>query len=214
MMRKPFGATLAVLAGLLLAGCNITDANFGVTPKDQAAAAQSAGAAVLSDPRDAQNAAARLHIAPVVGSTVAAVTPLSRRLAAIAPANGLALVGAADPARTHIVKGYFSAFSEGGQTTLVFVWDVFDPAGVRLHRIQGSQVIPGAAADPWSIVPPATMEAAADKLVADFNIWRGAAAAAVPVTAVPPAATVQPLAAPLTAPLPTPSPGSAAAPGG
>ena len=52
----------------------------------------------------------------------------------------------ATPAATHVLKGYFSAMTEGKETTVIYVWDVYDPAGNRLHRIQGQQKAPAQAA--------------------------------------------------------------------
>ena len=199
-MKKQAGfLSLALLGLLALAGCNSTDATLGVTPQD---AAQSTASAVKpSTPAEAAKASARLYIAPIIGSTVAAVTPLSRRISALAPANGLAIVADADPAKTYVVKGYFSALPENGATTIVFVWDVFDPAGVRQHRIQGQESVAGVAADPWSIVPPATMEKIAERTIADFKAWQGGVAAPVAVAPV----TVPPVVAPaVVAPLPAP----------
>jgi hypothetical protein len=202
VMKNQAGFLSFALLGLLaLAGCNTTDSTLGVTPQD---AAQSAASAVKpSTPAEAAKASARLYIAPIIGSTVAAVTPLSRRLAAIAPANGLAIVADADPAKTYVVKGYFSALPENGSTTIVFVWDVFDPSGVRQHRIQGQESVAGIAADPWSIVPPATMEKIADRTIADFKAWQGGVTA--PVAIAPVVAPVKPDVAPPVVPPVTPA---------
>lgn len=197
-MKKQAGFLGFALLGLLaLSGCNSTDATLGVTPQD---AAQSTASAVKpSTSAEAAKASARLYIAPIIGSTVAAVTPLSRRLAAIAPTNGLAIVADADPSKTYVVKGYFSALPENGSTTIVFVWDVFDPTGVRQHRIQGQESVAGTAADSWSIVPPATMEKIADRTIADFKAWQGGVAAPVPVK-LPVVAPVTPAVVPPVTP--------------
>lgn len=195
------GMVFVALAAL--AGCNATDATLGVTAADAGLQAVEAGVQPTL-PGDAENAVARLYIAPIIGSTVAAVTPLSRRLAALAPANGLEIVASTDPAKTYVVKGYFSALPENGATVIVFVWDVFNPSGVRKHRIQGQETVPGTAADPWSIVPPALMETIADRTIAGFKSWEtglAVAAAQVAPAAAPvaPAAIAPAVVAPATA---------------
>jgi hypothetical protein len=81
----------------------------------------------------------RLRFDPIVGATVEVATPLTERLAQRARARGISLAGSSDPATTHVLKGYFSTLTEGGQTTIIYVWDVYDPAGNRLHRINGQQ---------------------------------------------------------------------------
>jgi hypothetical protein len=195
-----------LIAVLALAGCNSTDPTLGVTPAD-AGKSTALPSIQPTTPADAAKASARLYIAPIIGSTVAAVTPLSRRLSAQAKANNLAIVADADPAKTYVVKGYFSALSENGSTTIVFVWDVFDPSGVRQHRIQGQESVPGTAADPWSIVPPATMEKIADRTIADFKAWQGGVVVPVVVPPIVPA-----VAAPVPPAVPAVTPVVAATP--
>jgi hypothetical protein len=195
VMKQSTGRVrLCILSGLVLAlaACNSTDATLGVAPTDAANKA-SASAVKLSTSAEAAKASARLYVAPIIGSTVAAVTPLSRRLAALAPTNGLAIVADGDPGKTYVVKGYFSALPENGATTIVFVWDVFDPSGVRQHRIQGQETAAGTAADPWSIVPPTLMEKIADRTIAEFKAWQSGAAA--PVIASPVVPPVKPIVA-------------------
>jgi hypothetical protein len=114
---------------------------------------------------------AKLRFAPIVGAPIAAATPLSQRLSALAKEKGITLGTAADTDNTHIMKGYFSALPDGNQTTIIYVWDVLDPAGTRLHRIQGQEKVPGGGADPWSTVPPKTMEGIADKAIQGYLAW-------------------------------------------
>jgi len=81
------------------------------------------------------------------------------------------LAGSADPSATHVLKGYFSTLSEGGETTVIYVWDVYDLAGNRLHRINGQQKAPSNGGDGWSGVQPATMQAIADVTVEQLAAW-------------------------------------------
>lgn len=210
--RSPLRLIIAAAALCSLAACNNNDPTLGVGQQGaQPAAAQAVqqtGLVAVQPGPAAATAGARLYIAPIIGSTVAAITPLSRRLGTAAGAGGLALVGEADPTRTHVVKGYFSVLPENGATTIIFVWDVFDPRGTRLHRIQGQESVPGTAADPWSIVPPATMERIADRLIADFRAWQAGqavAAPAVPAASQPMLAPAAPAPVPVVAPAPAPA---------
>jgi hypothetical protein len=200
--KRPAAMAAALALSVVLAGCNAADPTLGVAQPAGNQQAAATGPVAITPPPSAgavQNASARVHVAPIIGSTVVAVTPLSRRLAEVAPASGISLVADTDPARTHIIKGYFSALAEGGGTTVVFVWDVFDPQGVRLHRIQGQEAVAGSAADPWSIVPPAVMERIADRLVTDFRAWQAGTVPAAPAVAAPLAPAAP---APAQAPLP------------
>jgi hypothetical protein len=135
-----------------------------VTPPATTAPLPGAGGTVA-----AINTNARIQIAPIVGSTVEAVTPLTERFAIRARERGIGLAGSADPATTHVLKGYFSAIAEGQGTTVIYVWDVLDPAGNRLHRIQGQQKAEGNAG--WQSVQPATMQAIADATIDQLATW-------------------------------------------
>lgn len=113
----------------------------------------------------------RLRFDPIVGATVEVATPLTERLAQRARARGISLAGSNDPATTHVLKGYFSTLIEGGQTTIIYVWDVYDPAGNRLHRINGQQKAPAGIGEGWASVPPATMQAIADSTIDQLVSW-------------------------------------------
>lgn len=138
----------------------------------QPGTATSAGTAVASGAaQPGVSRTAKLRFAPIVGAPIAAATPLSQRLSALAKAKGIVLGTAADTDNTHIMKGYFSALPDGNQTTIIYVWDVLDPAGTRLHRIQGQEIVPGNGTDPWSTVPPKVMESIADKAIDGYLKW-------------------------------------------
>jgi hypothetical protein len=200
MRSRRHTAIAAALFAALLAGCNSADQALtpapgdvpqfnasGATPGSGDATAipptqtttTSAGAA---PPQAGQTAAlapgaeGTLRFTPVIGAPVSAVTPLSRQLAAEARGRGFTIVSAAGHEGRHVLKGYFSAFNDGARTTIVYVWDVLDPSGARLHRIQGQEEVQGAAGtDPWASVPPATMERIATRTFQDYQTWLGAA---------------------------------------
>ena len=134
-----------------------------------AAATPAQSAAILSK--------TRLQIAPIVGASVEAATPLTAELQTRAKQRGITLAGSQDQTATHVLKGYFSAISEGKDTTVIYVWDVYDPAGNRLHRINGQQKAPSVnGADSWKAVAPATMQAIADQTIDQFAAWLGGGA--------------------------------------
>ncbi len=113
-----------------------------------------------------------IRFLPIIGAPVEAVTPLSKQLGAEARSHGLTIKSASDPSSRHILKGYFSAFKDGNKTTVVYVWDVLDNSGNRLHRIQGQDAVDGAAADLWSAVPAQTMQGIATKTINAYLGWR------------------------------------------
>jgi hypothetical protein len=116
-----------------------------------------------------------IRFLPIIGAPVEAVTPLSKRLGAEARSNGLTIRSASDSSSKYILKGYFSAVNDSGKTTVVYVWDVLDGSGARLHRIQGQETVSGTGTDPWAAVPARTMEGIAQKTIRQYLEWRGAA---------------------------------------
>ncbi|MBO6718772.1 MAG: hypothetical protein JJ913_12510 [Rhizobiaceae bacterium] len=121
------------------------------------------------------NTNARVQFAPVIGVSAEAIPTLSARLRSRAAQRGVGVAAASDAGTTHVMKGYFSAFTEARETTVIYVWDVLDPAGNRLHRIQGQQKQPGAG-EGWAAVTPSTMEAIADRTIDDLAVWLASAA--------------------------------------
>jgi hypothetical protein len=117
-------------------------------------------------------AAGTIRFLPIIGAPVEAVTPLSKQLGNEARSHGLTIKAAADTSSQHMLKGYFSALKDGNKTTVVYVWDVLDGAGNRLHRIQGQDTVDATAADLWSAVPPQTMQAIATETIAKYLSWR------------------------------------------
>lgn len=146
-----------------------------VTGAATAAAAQTAPAAT-----PAQTAAivgkARVQFAPIVGATVEAATPLTQRLGIRARERGITLAGSTDTTPPGIImRGYFSAMTEGKDTTVVYVWDVYDPAGTRLHRINGQQTAPSTGrGEGWPAVAPTTMQTIADSTIDQLAQWLAA----------------------------------------
>ncbi|MBB4185351.1 hypothetical protein [Sinorhizobium terangae] len=150
-------------------------------PQQEPAPQQSATEPAASAPQQEVDQTAALPAAsgsggirflPIIGAPVEAVTPLSKQLGADARAQGLAIKGSADKTSEHILKGYFSALNDGGKTTVVYVWDILDGSGNRLHRIQGQDTVGSTAAEPWSAVPPETMQAIATKTIKAYLDWR------------------------------------------
>jgi len=167
-MLRRLSWAVVLSASAFLAGCNTENTLSPGT-----------GASTVTPPAAGQQSQlpvrqidARITVAPVVGTTVPAATELARRLSADAAARGLTFIPSDEGGATHILKGYFSAFSENGNTTVVFVWDLLDPQGNRLHRIQGQETVAAdGGSDAWSVVPPETMQTIADRTVDALVQW-------------------------------------------
>lgn len=151
------------------------------TPTTTAPAPSPAPSITASPRTSAQTAAlakTRLQVAPIVGASVDAAAPLTAELQTRAKQRGLTLVGSTDQTATHVLKGYFSTMSEGKDTTVIYVWDIYDPSGNRLHRINGQQKAPTVGSgEGWPAVAPATMHAIADQTIDQFAAWLGSGGA-------------------------------------
>jgi len=147
-----------------------------VSPSAASAGTTTTNNAVPATAPSARSAAAigkmRLQVAPIVGASVEAAAPLTERLNLKARERGITLVGSTDASATNILKGYFSVLTEGKDTTVIYVWDLYDPSGNRLHRINGQQKAPSAnGAQGWAAVSPATMQAVADATIDQLTSW-------------------------------------------
>ena len=115
-----------------------------------------------------------IRFLPIIGAPVQAVTPLSRQLGAEARAKGLTIRPSSDTSAENILKGYLSAFADGGNVTIVYVWDILDANGARLHRLQGQETVPARGADPWAGVTDVAMQKIAAKTLTDYQSWKQA----------------------------------------
>jgi hypothetical protein len=113
-----------------------------------------------------------IRFLPIIGAPVQAVTPLSKELGSAARGNGLTIKGSDDQTAEHVLKGYLSAFNDGGNVTIVYVWDVLDNAGDRLHRIQGQQSVKARGSDTWPAVPAETMQEIGASTMTEYVRWR------------------------------------------
>lgn len=167
--------TLEAQARALESGASVSPAaSAPLADAAQQQAAPPAASEVASLPPAAAASTGTIRFLPIIGAPVQAVTPLSRQLGAAARAGGLTIRSTSDEGAEHVLKGYLSAYADGGRINVVYVWDVLDGDGVRLHRIQGQESAPGGGADPWAAVPAATMETIGAKTISAYREWRAA----------------------------------------
>lgn len=134
-----------------------------VLPQASASTSPPTMAAIRSD--------ARVQFAPAIGAPPDASSSLAARIVTRANERGLTVIGTNDNSATLVMKGYFSAISDDGETTVIYVWDVLDPAGTRVHRIQGQARAPATTGEGWFGVQGPTMEAIADQTVDQLASW-------------------------------------------
>lgn len=177
--------TLESQARALENGEAISPSSSGPPPEWQGQAADtrtqmpSSGGAPAASPTDQAalpsapaDGGGTIRFLPIIGAPVEAVTPLSRQLALAARSSGLTIRPSADTSTEHILKGYFSALADDGKVTIVYVWDVLDNGGARLHRMQGQETLAAQGSDPWAAIPASVMQSIADKTITGYLDWR------------------------------------------
>ncbi len=125
---------------------------------------------VLANPA-AQHSISSLAIVEIDGMPDAAANRLKRHLKSALAQRKINLVTSPEKA-AYSIKGFASAASGSGGTTLVHIWDVIDKNGRRAHRIMGEEqgpVSPGS--DPWDGVNSTMLSKIASALANDYSIW-------------------------------------------
>jgi hypothetical protein len=173
-MRRAASAALSVLVAAALTACSSTQDVLepsAITPPATTAPAGPGTTTAQAPQNLAAVSSARIQFAPIVGTSVNAATALSERLAARARERGMALTRSGDTTTTHVLKGYFTPLTEGKETTVIYVWDVYDPAGSRVHRISGQQKTPAGGKEGWDSVSPETMRSVAEATIDQLAAW-------------------------------------------
>lgn len=118
-------------------------------------------------------AAAVFAFAPVEGVPLPVLQALSTALNREAMAQKLNVVPNSDPSRVYEVRGFISAVADGQSTRLVYVWDVVDSKGTRLHRINGQEAGGRPTGDPWTGIGRQTVDLAARQTITALAQWVG-----------------------------------------
>lgn len=108
---------------------------------------------------------------PFEGAPAFQSNVISRFLNSTAVSNGLSVLPATRAGAKYNVKGYFSALTDGNGTLLVYVWDVTDGTGKRLHRINGRERSGSTSTDPWQAISDEELERVADATTASLKTW-------------------------------------------
>lgn len=112
-----------------------------------------------------------IAVLPLEGAPQTAMTSLSRSLKNYASNRGLNLQVNSRSGATYQVKGYFSALNDGSGTLLVYVWDVLDQSGRRVHRINGQERSGTSRSDPWLAITDNELGRVADRTAAGLKAW-------------------------------------------
>ncbi|PTW53190.1 hypothetical protein C8N35_1176 [Breoghania corrubedonensis] len=166
----PFLRTTALLAGLLaLAGCGgtVPPALVGTAAAPQSHSSQTGRPAAPPVPASQ----ATFAFEPFVGVPGNTADSLSRRIGEEAKAQGLTIVRRIGAPATYRVKGHLSAVGDNSSSTVIYVFDVYDANGNRLHRFSGQETSNETSADPWSGIDGNALDLLAKRTVMALQSW-------------------------------------------
>ena len=143
-------AALAAALTLGVSGCTTGGGILNGLGEQQATTAQPAAAAVAAATRGT------VAIAPIIGPPDTVSNQLTTQLTGALKQGGIAVAiavpGQAAPTSDYTLRGYIVAARESAGTKVSYIWDVANPAGHRVNRITGEEVVAGnASADPLVI---------------------------------------------------------------
>jgi hypothetical protein len=158
-----------LLAGCLaagLAGCGSSNLlgpgsePTSITPT-QAQTQQPAPAAVAPK--------TRVAVAPIMGAPDNVGRDVGTKLGTALERQSITLAKAGDTA-DYTLRGYMVATKERAGTKVSYIFDLTDPAGKRVNRIQGEETAPGGdAKNPWAVLTPELSQRITDKAASSLS---------------------------------------------
>lgn len=161
--RAAFAALLvAGIAGCSTSGPGILQSST-TTPVAQAPAA----------PQRQQTAQrGKIVIAPVIGAPDNVAKQITAQLGQAVQQRGVSVAQSAAEGADYTLRGYIVAARETTGTKVSYIWDITNPAGHRVHRIAGEELIKGAGAgDPWASVSSQVIQTVAMKTATSLTAW-------------------------------------------
>ena len=114
---------------------------------------------------------ASVSFLPVLGPPQSAVSKLSSAIKSSAQTNSVTLVSGAQRGAKYQVKGYFSALDDGSGTRFIYIWDVLNAQGNKIHRISGEERTSTRSSDPWQSVGKEMINKVVERTMQDLRGW-------------------------------------------
>jgi len=154
-------AAIAVLVSAGLGGC---ESASNLLSGDSSSAGPQTAVVQPPPPPAAAKPQNRITLAPVIGAPDGVAKQLSTQLAEAMEKQRVPVASNGEKSE-YTVRGYIVAANEKAGTKVSYIWDVTDPAGKRVHRVTGEEVVSGTpnAKDPWSAVTPQLVRTITDR---------------------------------------------------
>lgn len=188
-MKSVAYAGIIALSSLALAGCETGSNILG-------SADQTGPSTQLTAPAAVPSSSVKLAIAPVIGAPETVAKQMQSSLTSALGKHSIAVAQSATDRTDYTLRGYVVSAREKAGVKVSYIWDVTDPAGQRVNRITGEEVVSaGADRDPWNSVSPQVIESISNKTASQIATWMpsqqrapSSAAAATPVANTAPMA--------------------------
>jgi hypothetical protein len=122
-------------------------------------------------PAPVQGPSVKFAVTTVTGIPGRLQIALEDSLQKFAATRNLAIVSYGDATATYRLEGYISAVGDVNRVLLVYVWDIFDADGSRIHRISGQEPARGGGVDPWTAVTVQLIDDAARETIDALADW-------------------------------------------
>lgn len=176
-LTKAFALAAALVTAVALAACVPVEApRLGtgppvITPKQT----KTLGSAQTAE------AITTFALEPLANAPAEQRFAFEDKLKQLAPSRDMKITVGDDATATYRLKGYLSAVGDYSSTLIIYVLDVFDRTGARVHRISGQLTADGSSADPWAAIKETgRVEEAAQEVIDQLGNWVGAGRPALP----------------------------------
>ncbi|MEO1206296.1 MAG: hypothetical protein AAFV45_08185 [Pseudomonadota bacterium] len=166
----------AVLTSFTLAGCETTSNLLGSVGNTADATTQQLAAASSSTSKPL------VAIAPVIGAPEPVAGQFKSALVSALGTKGINAATTTDQPTAYTLRGYIVSAREPAGTKVSYIWDVTTPAGKRVNRITGEELVAGAPAsrDPWASVSPGLIQTIVGKTADQIAGWLPSQSAVTP----------------------------------
>ena len=161
-MRRAAFLIAALLWAGILAGCSGTSLTSMLSgPADSVKSVVAIKDGVASEPVFV------VSLAPFHGPPPAFTDALVLELNKASVERNIALLVDKDAKGDYLLRGNFVASRSNATVALAYNWDILDRNGTRVTRVTNEETQPSApsTASPWADLSPATIKAAADKVM-------------------------------------------------
>ncbi len=112
-----------------------------------------------------------LSFLPFSGVPVNTADAIYKTVRSRATVENVTLALRLDEPATYRIRTYINAVGGSDSSTFVFIVEIYDTAGKRVHRFVGQEYGPGASGDPWSGIDTPTIKHIGERMLDGVKSW-------------------------------------------